>query len=169
MQGFRKVSWQDIDDNAIRLVEDWMLVAAGNTDDFNMMTANWGTLGWLWGKPVTTIFIRPHRHTYIYTEREEYYTLTFFREKYRKVLELMGDVSGRDFDKINYEKLTPVITENGSVAFEEAYMIIECKKLFATNIKEEDFVDKKVVSGNYRKKDFHTMYIGEITGVWMRE
>ena len=169
MIGYKKVSWKDINDNAIRLIEDWMLITAGNIDDYNMMTANWGTLGWLWRKPVTTIFVRPHRHTHIYTEREEYYTLTFFHKEHHKTLELMGDVSGRDFDKMNYEKLHPLVTENGSIAFQEAYLILECKKLFASTIKEEEFADPKVISRNYPKKDFHTMYIGEITNVWMKE
>jgi flavin reductase (DIM6/NTAB) family NADH-FMN oxidoreductase RutF len=169
MDGYKKITWKELKENVIRLIEDWMLVSAGNTDDYNMMTANWGTLGWLWNKPVSTIFVRPHRHTFLYTEREQYYTLTFFRKEHRKTLELMGDVSGRDFDKMNYERLYPLVTENGSIAFQEAYLIIECKKLFATSLKEEDFVETKVISRNYPKKDFHTMYIGEITGVWVRE
>jgi flavin reductase (DIM6/NTAB) family NADH-FMN oxidoreductase RutF len=69
---------------------------------------------------------------------------------------------------MNYGGLHPLLTENGSIAFYEAYLVIECKKLFATNLKEEDFVDTKIKSRNYPKKDFHTMYVGEITNIWLR-
>jgi flavin reductase (DIM6/NTAB) family NADH-FMN oxidoreductase RutF len=168
MEGFKKITWKEINENAVSLIENWMLVTAGVPGNYNMMTANWGTLGWLWRKPVSTIFVRPHRFTYDFTEHEDYYTLTFFKEEYREVLELMGEVSGRDFDKMNYDGLHPLLTENGSIAFSEAYLIIECKKLFATSLKEEDFVDTKVKSRNYPKKDFHTMYVGEITNIWLR-
>jgi hypothetical protein len=70
---------------------------------------------------------------------------------------------------MNYEKLTPVITDNSSIAFKEAYLIIECKKLYATVLKEEDFYDKTPSDQMYPEKDYHTMYIGEITGVWRRK
>jgi flavin reductase (DIM6/NTAB) family NADH-FMN oxidoreductase RutF len=169
MEGYKKITWKELDAASIRLIEDWMLVAAGNIDDYNMMTANWGTLGYLWRKPVATIYVRPQRHTHNYTEREDYFTLTFFTEDHRGSLELMGEVSGRDFDKMNYENLRPVVTPNGSIGFREAYMIIECKKLYSTVLKEEDFSDKRLMRGTYPRKDFHTVYVGEITGIWVKE
>jgi flavin reductase (DIM6/NTAB) family NADH-FMN oxidoreductase RutF len=170
MKEFKKVGWEGINDNIIKMIgKDWMLIAAGNEDDYNMMTASWGAMGWLWEKPVTTIFVRPQRHTHIYTEREDYYTITFYKEDYRDVLSKMGSVSGKNFDKMGYDKLSPVVTPNGSIAFKEAHIVIECKKLYSTVIQEDEFIDPNVVSEKYPKKDFHTMYIGEITGVWIRE
>jgi flavin reductase (DIM6/NTAB) family NADH-FMN oxidoreductase RutF len=100
--------------------KDWMLIAAGGGDDYNMMTASWGTLGWLWEKPVSTIYVRPQRHTHNYTEREDYYTLTFYDDPDKEVLRLMGTVSGKNFDKMNYEELNPILTTNKSVTFKEA-------------------------------------------------
>lgn len=170
MEEFKEVGWEELNTNAIKLIgKDWMLIAAGNIDDYNMMTASWGNIGWLWEKPITTIFVRPQRQTYIYTEREDYYTISFYNENYRDVLLKMGSVSGRDFDKMNYDKLRPVITPNGSISFKEADIIIECKKIYSTVIKENEFIDKDIIDDKYPQKDFHTMYIGEITGVWMRK
>jgi len=170
MKELRKASWEDIDDNIIRMIgKDWMLVTAGKPGDFNMMTASWGTMGWLWELPVTTIYVRPQRHTHNFTEREDFYTLTFFKEEYRDVLRKMGSVSGRDFDKMNYERLTPFVTENGSIGFEEAYLVIECRKLYSTVFEQSRFHDQSVVDDKYPQRDFHTMYIGEITGVWIRD
>jgi len=44
--GFRHINVRDITDNSFEAIgKDWMLVTAGNSDKFNMMTANWGTFG----------------------------------------------------------------------------------------------------------------------------
>ncbi|MDY0160048.1 MAG: hypothetical protein RBR64_01800, partial [Bacteroidales bacterium] len=74
MENFEKISWQDLNDNAIRMIgKDWMLIAAGSVEtDYNMMTAAWGGLGWLWEKPVSFIYVRPQRHTHNFTKREDY-------------------------------------------------------------------------------------------------
>lgn len=170
VKDFEKVSWEELNDNVIRMIgKDWMLIAAGEADDYNMMTASWGTMGWLWGRPVSTTYVRPQRHTHNYTEKYEYYTLTFYKEEHKDVLRKMGTVSGKNFDKMNYEELTPVVTENGSIAFEEAYLIIECRKMYNFVLKEDEFTDKEVMEDMYPEKDFHTVYYGEIMNVWIKE
>ena len=168
---FKKVTWEALKENPIKLIgKDWMLVGAGNVEKgFNMMTASWGGVGWLWEKPVGFIFVRPQRYTHEFTEREGYYTMTFYDEKYRDVLKKMGSVSGRNFDKIKESGLTPFTTENGSIGFKEARIIVECKKLYAGKILEGAFTDPQLAARIYPNKDFHSMYIGEIVNVWVRE
>lgn len=169
LEGFKNTGWQSLSENTIKMIgTDWMLICAGNISSFNMMTASWGGLGWLWEKPVTFIFVRPQRYTHQFTEKEDYFTLTFYEETYRKILLKMGSVSGRDFDKMKDSGLTAITTEHGSVAFKEAKIIIECKKNYATSILEAGFVDKDLMKTVYPSKDFHTMYVGEITNVWMK-
>jgi len=171
LKEFEKISWQDLNYNAIKIIsEDWMLVSAGSIDNgFNMMTASWGNLGWLWQKPVSIIYIKPQRYTYEFTEKEDYYVISFYKEEYKEVLRKMGTVSGRDFDKINYSELTPVKTENNSVAFKEAYLIIECKKVYSTIFKESEILDDVIKDRMYSNKDFHKMYIGEIVNIWKKK
>lgn len=167
---FEKVSWEELNDNAIRMIgKDWMLVTAGDPEDYNMMTASWGSLGWLWSKPVSTIFIRPQRYTHNYTEREKYYTITFYKEEQRNILRKMGTVSGRNFDKMNYDKLTAMTTENGSVVFKEAQLVLECKKLYAKNLDKSSFTVPEVANKTYPDEKFHTMYVGEIVNVWRKK
>ena len=133
-----------------------------------MMTASWGGLGWLWEKPISFIFIRPQRYTLEFTEREAWYTVSFFSEKYREALRLCGTKSGRDTDKTAESGLSPFETENGNVAFQEARIILECKKLFATDIRENDFIVKELIQKIYPTKDFHKMYFGEIVNIWIK-
>ena len=55
-----KINVKELNDNVFETIgKEWMLVCAGNKDKFNMMTASWGCLGWLWNKPVVVVFIRP--------------------------------------------------------------------------------------------------------------
>ena len=56
----KQIDIKQINDNVFETIgKEWILVAAGNKDKFNMMTASWGCLGWLWNKPVAVVFIRP--------------------------------------------------------------------------------------------------------------
>ena len=55
----KKIAPKDIDKNVIKLIgQDWMLVTAGDQEKFNMMTASWGSMGYLWNKPVVMVFVR---------------------------------------------------------------------------------------------------------------
>lgn len=169
MKNLKKINYQELDENSIKIIgEEWMLITAGSLEKgFNMMTAAWGGLGFLWKKPVCFTFVRPQRYTFEFTEKEEFFTLSFFEKKYKPILNLMGKVSGKDYDKINNSGLTSFATDNNSVGFEEARLIIECRKIYSTVLQEKDFLDKDIIKVNYPNKDFHTMYVGEILNIWI--
>lgn len=167
MQEFQKISPEEIQANAIKLIgKDWMLITAGNIDDYNTMTAAWGGIGFLWNKPVVYTFIRPQRHTFQYTEKRDHFTLSFFEEKYRDVLQYCGKYSGRDVNKAEETNITAIQTPN-SIAFQEANLIIECKNLYKDYIKKEAFLDTSLVP-IYKNNDYHMMYIAEIMEVYKK-
>ena len=139
---------------------DWMLVTSGTDKKFNTMTASWGGVGVLWNKNVSFIFIRPQRYTFEFLEKNEYYTLSFFNEKYKSVLAKRGQVSGRDIDKIKETCLNPVF-DGGSVYFKEAKKVLICKKIYSQFIDPKCFIDG-LLQKNYERNDYHKMYIGEI-------
>lgn len=157
-------------ENAFDLIsKQWMLVTAGNGEKFNTMTASWGGLGFLWNKPVAFVFIRPERYTHEFVEANERLTLSFYTEEWRKALQLCGTKSGRDTDKIAATGLTPVELESGAITFEEARLTLDCKKLFKADMKEVDFVDKKVMEQWYNDKpggSLHSVYVVEIENVF---
>lgn len=57
--------------------KEWMIVCAGDEAHYNMMTASWGGIGWLWNKPVAFVFIRPERYTFEFSEKCGFMTLSF--------------------------------------------------------------------------------------------
>jgi flavin reductase (DIM6/NTAB) family NADH-FMN oxidoreductase RutF len=159
--GFMETKPELLDDNPFKLIgSDWMLITAGTVELFNTMTASWGGLGILWERKVATCYIRPTRYTFEFTERSPYFTLSFFNEKHRKKLTYCGTHSGRNTDKVREAGLTPV-KEGGFVYFEEARLVLACRKLYYQDINPDRFLDPKI-ENMYPQKDYHRMYIGEI-------
>ncbi len=159
---FRAIDPTDITDNIFKLVgSDWMLVTAGDLNDFNTMTASWGGAGVLWNKNVCWCVIRPVRHTYKFVEAADRFTLSFFAEEHRPALKLCGTRSGRDVDKMNATGLTPLATETGAVYFEQARLVLECRKVYFQDLDPTKFLDPAIES-EYPDKDYHRMYFGEI-------
>ena len=157
-----------IQDNPFKLIaDDWMLVTAGTLDSFNTMTASWGALGELWHRKIAVCFIRPGRHTYRFTEQSDLFTLSFFDEKYRDALKFCGTKSGRDVDKMEATGLTPAATESGAVYFEQARLVLECRKLYTHDLDPAAFIDPSI-DREYPKKDYHRMYVGQIERCLMK-
>ncbi len=164
----KEINIKELKESAVSLFDDrWCLITAGNEKSWNTMTASWGAMGELWNKDVCFCFIRPQRYTYEFTEREEYFTLSFFSEEYKKALTFCGRNSGRDVDKAKETGLTPKATDS-SITFEEAEIVLVCKKLAFQDIKPEGFVDMTIDASCYPAKDYHRMYIGEIVKCYVK-
>ena len=80
----------------------WFLLTAGvnRPRGFNSMTISWGALGYLWGRPLAVVVVRPQRYTFEFMERNDSFSLCAFPESYRPMLNLLGTRSGRSGDKI---------------------------------------------------------------------
>ncbi|MBQ3551863.1 MAG: flavin reductase family protein [Clostridia bacterium] len=151
------------------IAHEWMLISAGTKErGYNTMTASWGHLGSIWGHsgglPTSVIYVRPQRYTKEFIDREELYTLTFFPKEYKNALTYLGTHSGRDEDKIARVGLTPAFGD-AYTYFEEAKLVMVCKKLYRAPIVKEGFFDEKLIEDNYPQRDYHDMYIGEILKV----
>ncbi len=161
---FSPVIVKSLTRNIFSLLDDeWMLITAGDIKYFNTMTASWGGFGILWNKPVAFIFIRPQRYTLGFVDNRDYFTLSFFNEQFRDILNFCGSRSGKEVDKIAETGLKPVETDNGGVFFEQASLMMECRKLYTDNIKPENFSTNEIDKKIYKNKDYHYMFVAEIT------
>jgi len=162
---FKKINVKDIQGNIFDLVGDkWMLITGGDESGFNTMTASWGGAGILWQKAVTFCFIRPQRYTRKFMDYGKYYTLSFYGEKHRDALFLCGSKSGRDIDKVKETGLTPCFADCGAVYFQEAELVLVCKKIYCDDFQPENFLSPEIEKV-YEAKDYHRMYVGEIIEV----
>ncbi len=165
-----KIDIKRLNDNVFELIgKEWILIAAGSCDHFNMMTASWGCLGWLWNKPVAVIFVRPERYTHDFVERREYVTLSFLGNspEMRQAYNVCGTKSGRDCDKVAETGLKPVATEHGNVAFEQSRLTLECRKLYKDSIKPDGFIDSSIAKWYGGKAGgYHDVYVMEIVNAY---
>lgn len=145
----------------------WLVLTAGDfaRREFNAMTISWGSLGFLWGKPFVQAFVRPTRHTHSFLERFDTFTVSAFSEEYRRALNVLGNTSGRDGDKIAAAGLTPVAsTQVAAPTFAEAELVIECRTTYRDQLDSRLFLDPRIEE-HYPQKDYHSVYFGEIVAV----
>lgn len=166
---FKEIDIKDLTFSPFEKIgKQWMLITAGNKDAFNTMTASWGGLGVMWNKNVAFTFIRPSRYTLEFCEKEEYFTLTFFSEEYRKALSFCGTKSGRDVDKCKETGLTPLFDAEAPY-FEEAELVVVCKKMYAQNMEKSAICDDFVNTHYGEAEPMHKMYVGEIVKAFIKE
>lgn len=165
----RKIDVKDLRDNVFSLIGDqWMLITAGTADSCNTMTASWGGLGILWGEPAATVYIRPQRYTKEFVDREGYFTLSFFGPEYKKELALCGAKSGREVDKVKECGFTVACGEGGAPYFEQARLVLVCKKMYAQEI-DAEAMPADVKEKWYPNRDYHTMYLGHIVEAYTKD
>lgn len=168
---FKEVNINELQFNPFdKISKQWMLITAGNKEEkSNTMTASWGGVGIMWGKPVATVYIRPQRYTKEFVDESEYFTLSFLSEEYRKALNVCGTVSGRNVENKWQEAGLHPLEIEGTTAVKEAEEIFVCRKLYAQDMIPECFVDGGACDEKwYPDKDYHTMYMAEILKVLRR-
>ena len=156
---FKEINPTELENmNAFRAVgKEWFLITAEADGVKNAMTASWGFLGNLWNKNAAVCFVRPQRFTHTLTEKADRVSLCFFGDGYRAELgKIFGRMSGRDLDKAEAAGFHYTCLD-GVPAFEEASLVLVCRKMYADKIKEENFLDASVDAACYPAKDYHTV------------
>lgn len=166
---FNTVQPEALTENFIQIVgHHGMLLTAGTMEKHNTMTASWGGMGFLWDKPVAFTFIRPTRHTYGFAEKVSHFTLSFFHEQQREILQFCGIHSGRDMDKESRLGLHPIEDSTGAVYYSEARLVLVCKKLYHQDLHSKQF-HEEWIDAKYADKNFHRMYISSIEKALVKE
>lgn len=168
---FKAIDPRELTQNPFALIgEQWMLITAGSADKCNTMTASWGGVGVMWSVPCATCYIRPQRYTKGFVDETDCFTLSFFGEAYRKALGFCGSRSGREVDKIRECGFTMAAAECGAPYMEQAELVLVCKKRYAQPMGPEFLTGENEIDAKwYPNHDWHTMYIGEIVEVLVKE
>jgi flavin reductase (DIM6/NTAB) family NADH-FMN oxidoreductase RutF len=159
----------------------WFVLTAGDAAAkpvpparaFNSMTVSWGGLGFIWGRPMAMVVVRPQRYTFEFMERGNDFTLCAFGEAQRAAINLLGTKSGRESDKMKASGLTPItVPPIRSPGFAEAELILACRKSYWQDLDPTHFL-ADYIEPLYRK-DYHRMYFGEVvaiegTAAWRRQ
>ena len=145
---------------------DLALLSAGDASGFNPMTVSWGNMGVMWNKNIVTVYVRPQRYTFGFIEQSDEFTLSFFGPQWKKALSYCGAVSGRDEDK--FAACGFHVAAAGQAPYiQEADLVLVCKKRYWNDL-DPAHMDAEALQ-EYKAKDYHRMYLGEITQVLVRD
>lgn len=134
-------------------------------DEMSVMTIAWASFGFIWGKPIMTVVVRPSRYTYGIIEKAKDFAVSVPTNDMARELELCGTASGRVCDKLqkcNLEVNPGKKTHSPVIAIPGIH--IECSIVYKSAIDPENMIE--AYTEMYPKKDFHTMYFGEIIEVY---
>jgi len=140
---------------------EWALLSVGDEKHFNTMTISWGSLGFIWQRPVMTALVRPQRYTHEFSDQFENFSVSFYDRKYRHALNILGTKSGRDTNKIALSGLTPVFVD-GVPTFKESYLTVIGRKIYRGQMESAGFLIPTVDEEFYPQKDYHTVYFAEM-------
>lgn len=138
-----------------------------NNDKVNTMTISWGSVGFMWGKPVFMALVRPQRYTNEFIENSKAFTVSIpFSSELKKALGICGSKSGRDIDK---EKEANINFVSGK---DEKFMVVdkcddyyECEVLYSSKLKTEE-LPQNIRESFYGSGDTHILYFAEIVNCY---
>ena len=165
----KKFDIEQLNKNLISLIHnEWAVLTVEGKEKVNGMTVNWVQTGWLWNKPVVTVYVRPQRYTYPLIENTDHFSLAFFDEKERENLRYLGTASGREEDKLAHVGYTVSYLDD-TACIEQASLVLTLKKLAVTQITADQFTDEPIRQSAYPKEDYHKAYVCEIIGAYTKE
>ena len=163
---FKEISAREIEGNLIKMIADeWMLISAGEEGAYNMMTASWGFAGEMWGNDAVVIAVRPQRYTMEFIDKNDTFALSFYGDN-KAIHKICGSKSGRDTDKTKETGLTPIFSDD-TVYFDEARLVVICKKQYVGRLQKENFIDQTTLK--WYDDDYHYMIVGKIEKVLVAE
>lgn len=135
----------------------------------NTMTIGWGSLSYMWGKPVFTVMVRTSRYTKALIDEAGEFTVSIPCGKMNDAVKLCGSLSGRDHDKIAEASLTliePIKLSTPMIG--GCPLHFECKTLYTEEM-NLNHLDDATRARWYANGDVHTLYYGEILGAYRAE
>lgn len=145
----------------------FLTVKANNK--INTMTISWGSVGFMWAKPVFMVLVRPTRYTYEFIENSDNFTVSipYDNDEMKKALKICGSKSGRDIDKCklaNISFLESEVVESPIV--DGCNMYYECKIVYKQKM-DSSLIQEEKLNQLYND-DYHVLYYGEIVSCYQK-
>ena len=163
---FKEITAEELNENTFSLIsKEYMLITAGNREKYNMMPASWGFFGEMWGHHEVMAVVRPQRYTMEFIQNQDFFTLSFYGDQ-KDIHKICGSKSGRDVNKTQQAGLNPIF-DGDSVYFDEARLVIVCKKEYISPFIPEGFSDTEPLK--WYNSDYHNMVFGKIVKILIKE
>lgn len=138
-----------------------VFLTSRNQSKANTMTIKWGSIGYMWRKPIFIILISNIRYTKEFIDTENTFTVSIPYNKTKETaLDICGHNSGRNVNKEELANIKLIPSKIvGSPIIEGCNRYYECKVVFKQVI-DSSKIDKET---HYEDGEAeHTLYFGEI-------
>jgi len=159
----KKINYNDHLKEIMERLPRGFFLTSQNSGKINTMTIGWGSIAYIWNKPIFIITVRDSRLSYNIIKKSNNFTISVpYVSKMKEELSFCGSKSGRNYNKFEEcnldicpgEKInTPVI--KGCQYYYECEIIYKQKM----NI---NLLEKKSKKIWYKDNDLHTFFYGEI-------
>ena len=177
----RTVDYSDYANQIVKAIPRGILLTTKADEKVNAMTIGWGTLGTNWSRPVFVAYVRRHRSTIAFLDRNPEFTINVPLEERpsdRKIIGICGSERGDEVDKVALADLTLVDSDVVSVpGIAELPLTLECRVIYRQDqelsLYSPDImayypqdVDGRATGSN---RDPHITFFGEIVNAYVIE
>ncbi len=157
----KKIDHMAVAEEAISHIKRGAFLTVKADEALNTMAIGWATIGFVWSKPILMVAVRNSRHTFEIIEEAADFTVSVPLGDMDDAIMFCGTKSGRDYDKFKecnlelkdgQKVVSPIINTPG--------LHFECKIVFKAAMDPAHLAEEYDML--YPKKDYHTLYFGEI-------
>ena len=158
----KELNYMDVAREVMEKIRKGAFLTVQSDAGVNTMTIGWATIGFVWQRPIVMVAVRPTRHTFGIIEKAADFTLSVPFGNMHKETTFCGTKSGRDVDKFKACNLkTKTGQQTISPIIDVAGIHLECRIVFKAAMRP-DCLDAACERALYPRKDYHTLYFGEI-------
>ncbi|TYP57464.1 flavin reductase family protein [Thermosediminibacter litoriperuensis] len=167
---YKDVHIEEVAGKILEQLKKGAFLTVKSGDTINTMTIAWGTIGYIWHRPVFTAMVRPSRYTFDLIEKATSFTVSFpLNDRMRDALNLCGTKSGRHVDKFKECGLSLLPGKMVDTPIIDGCDIhLECGILYKSPLHPEQ-IPVEIKTLYYGTGDYHVLYSGEILAVRMKD
>jgi flavin reductase (DIM6/NTAB) family NADH-FMN oxidoreductase RutF len=157
----KKIDHMAVAEEAISQIKEGAFLTVRAGEALNTMAIGWASFGFVWKKPILMVAVRNSRHTFGIIEKAADFTVSVPLKDMHDAIMFCGTKSGRDYDKLkecnlalkDAQKVTSPIINTPGLHF-------ECKIAFKAAMDPAYLAEEYETL--YPRKDYHTLYFGEV-------
>jgi flavin reductase (DIM6/NTAB) family NADH-FMN oxidoreductase RutF len=157
----KKIDYMAVAEEAMSQIKKGAFLTVKAGEALNTMAIGWATIGFVWRQPILMVAVRNSRHTFGIIEKAADFTVSVPLRNMEEAIMFCGTKSGRDYDKFKECHLEPKDAQKVvSPIINTPGLHFECKIVFRTAMDPGQLAEE--YEKLYPRKDYHTLYFGEI-------
>ncbi|MBS4537741.1 flavin reductase family protein [Clostridium sp. D2Q-11] len=167
---YRNIKYNEYSQEMLDQLPRGAFLTTKNEDKLNTMTIGWGSIGFIWNKPVFMVAVRYSRYTYEMLENAKEFSVSVpLKGNLKEELGICGTKSRREIDKFKVCELTPKESKIiDTPIIDECELHYECKVVYQQTM-EPGMLNKEIKDQKYPNYDYHVLYYGEIVASYIKE